>query len=500
MNDLLDYLPMDLETVQFSTEVIWNIMTKHFDDHESIGNHIRLYEIEEESTMRIKCYARLIGLVCFGILLASPCPAATNEQQILTLSDAIETALKNHPAIEAQYGQVLSAEAKKGQAWGGLYPHLSISSEYSMVRSDSTQTSSTSPFEDLFGGSYLPSDISSSQEESYQKHAATANLSLLIWDFGKTFAQIKSQKLNAEAARLGLVNTRDEVIFNVKQAYFGLLSAQSTRDVAAEAVAQFNKHLEYARAKFEVGSKPKFDVTKAEVDLSNAKVDLIKAENAVKLAVAVLNNAIGLPNIYDYTVEEDTPSIGTEYSFEDAERSAFECRADLLSLQKQKRSAMETIKAAKGAHYPVLNSTANLTYGETKDTHGHAWSAGLNLTIPIFSGFVTYYQVAEAQANLRVAAANERNLIQTIFLDLEQGFLALREAAERIKSTETVVKQARENLELANERYSAGLAIGVEVTDAVVSYANAKMSNITARYDYKIAQARIEKAIGGASR
>ncbi len=78
----------------------------------------------------------------------------------------------------------------------------------------------------------------------------------------------------------------------------------------------------------------------------------------------------------------------------------------------------------------------------------------------------------------------------------EQGFLSLKEAEARIMSSETSIKQAKENMELANERYATGLAIAMEVTDAVLSYANARMSNITARYDYRIAQAKIEKAIG----
>jgi outer membrane protein TolC len=233
------------------------------------------------------------------------------------------------------------------------------------------------------------------------------------------------------------------------------------------------------------------------VDLSNARVDLIKAENAVRLGIIVLNNAIGLPGTDHCTVEEDLSPVLADHIFLDAEKLAFESRPDLLSAQKQKSSAMESIKAAKRGHFPVINGTASITYVGTDFPLDHGWTAGVNMVVPIFSGFITSYRVAEAQANLKVAAANERTLRQTILLELEQGFLSLKEADARIKSSETSIRQARENLALANERYKTGLGIAVEVSDAILSYANAKMSNITARYDYKIAQAMIEKAVGG---
>lgn len=305
--------------------------------------------------------------------------------------------------------------------------------------------------------------------------------------------------MTTQAARLELENIREQVVFAVKQAYYSVLSAERNRSVALEAVGQFRKHVEYAKALFEAGSKPKFDVTKAEVDLSNADVNLIKAENGVRLSRATLNNAIGLPHNPPYRVEEDPFFAGTGRSFEDAVSVAFSRRPDLLALQKQKESAQESVKAAQRTHLPTFSGSASAVYVGTAFPLDHGWTAGVNMVFPLFTGFVTSYQVAEAQANLIVASANERNLRQTIILDLEQGFLSLREATERIRSTQIAIRQARENLDLATERYAAGLAIGVEVTDAVVAYANARLANIAAHYDQRVAQARIDKATGGQS-
>jgi outer membrane protein len=450
--------------------------------------------------VRKKRGGRLCLLGFFIVMSALVASAAevktTAARRVLTLNDAIEMALKNQPNIEAQVGQVLLGEAKAGQARSNYYPHLTLGSAYTNIWPVGAQTSSKTSLAGLPPGGNIPTGLTTAAE-SYNQYAATANLSQILLDFGKTGAQVGAQDLNVRAARLDLQNIQDQVIFAVKQAYYSLLAAERNRDVAAEAVSQFQKHLEYARALFEVGSKPKFDVTKAEVDLSNGQVNLIKAENVLRLARASLSSAIGLPSDRSYAVEDDLSAKRTEWAFEKALEIALQRRPDLLSLQKQKESARESFRAAQKSHLPTISGVASATYVGTNFPLDSGYTAGVNLVFPLFTGFTASYQVAEAQANLTIASAKERTHRYTITLDLEQGYLALREAEERKRSSETAIKQGKENLELATERYAAGLAIGVEVTDAVVNYANAQATYITAYYDEKIAQARVDKALGG---
>ncbi len=125
-----------------------------------------------------------------------------------------------------------------------------------------------------------------------------------------------------------------------------------------------------------------------------------------------------------------------------------------------------------------------------------AWTYGLNLSIPIFNGFLVHYQVQEAQANFSVASANEQSLRLDIYSQLQQGYVNLRDASERITASEVSVRQAKENVELANGRYEAGVGSPLEVTDAIVAQANAESTYTAALRDYKTAQAAIEKAIG----
>jgi len=435
----------------------------------------------------------VVFLLSWSALIPEVCIAQQLvPEEMLTLKTAIEIALKNHPTIEAQVGQVATGEAKLGQARGNYYPRLSLAGSYTTIEPVSARTAATTSSSGLPPGNFVPTGI----QGRYDQYATVGSLNQLLFDFGKTGAQVSAQKLSTQAARHDLASAKEQVTFDVKQAYYTLLGTQLAQGVTVESVEQFKKQLVRARALYDEGVKPKLDVTKAEVDLSNAEVTATKAEYAVKVARATLNNAMGLPDHSDYNLENDLTSGTAEQSFEDALRIALAHRPDLLSLQDKKESARQSIKAAERTHLPTLNGSATLTYVGDSFPLDYGWTAGVVMVLPLFTGFVTAYQVAEAQAALSVARASERSLRQTIVLDLEQGFLALQEATKRMGSTEVALKQARENVELATERYTAGLAIAIEVTDALTARANAELAHIGALYDRKIAQARIEKAIG----
>ncbi|MDD5170555.1 MAG: TolC family protein, partial [Syntrophales bacterium] len=126
----------------------------------------------------------------------------------------------------------------------------------------------------------------------------------------------------------------------------------------------------------------------------------------------------------------------------------------------------------------------------------HGWNVGGQVNVPIFTGFLVQNQIAEARANLDVLKANVEALKQQIRLDVEQAYSNLREAADRIATTQLAIRQADENVVLADGRYASGVGNPIEVTDALVAQSNAKTSYISALADYKTAQASLEKAMG----
>ena len=257
-----------------------------------------------------------------------------------------------------------------------------------------------------------------------------------------------------------------------------------------------DSHLDQAKGFYEVGTHPKYDVTKAEVDLSNAKLNLIKTENTVKVSKVTLNNAIGVPDAPDYTIEDNLAFQKYEITFAQAIETAYKNRPDLQSAIAKRMSLERAVDLAKTGYYPVLTGNAAYSRGGSSFPLEEAWSAGVAITLPIFSGFLTKNQVEEAKANVGVARANEETLKQSILLDVQQAHLNLMVAEESITNTELTVKQATENFEIANGRYAAGVGNPIEVADAEVLLANGRTAYNQALYDYKVARASLEKAMG----
>ncbi|PIV06974.1 MAG: TolC family protein [Syntrophobacterales bacterium CG03_land_8_20_14_0_80_58_14] len=419
----------------------------------------------------------LLFLVCFGVCLGSLLPAADAEELIrkgetLDLQRCIAITMERHPGIQAAAGTLRAGDSRIGQARSGYYPQLNGSAGYSRT------------------------DPTTSAGQVYDSYSSSVSLSQNLYDFGKTSTQVKIQEFNRDSFRSDLDNIRTQVSFGVKQAYFGLLQAGRNRDVSREMVEQFRQHLDQARAFFEVGAKPKFDVTKAEVDLSNAKLNLIKAENALRLARVALNNAMGLSEAPDYEVADQLSSLRAEIDLNEILRKAYDRRPDLKAIAVKRKSLEQSIELARKGYYPSVTGNAGYGWGGGSFPLDQGWSFGAQLNIPLFNGYSTKYQVTEAQANLEVLAANDALLRQTIDQDVRQAWLNLQEAADRGVAAELIVRQAAENLELANGRYASGVGSPIEVTDALVAASNAKTAQISALYDYKLAQSSLEKAAG----
>ncbi len=420
----------------------------------------------------------ILILACLWSFLMGPMGIAgaegpIKEGETLDMNRCIAIALERHPSLRASAGTLAAGESKIGQARAGYYPQLNAAAGYS--RSDPTGTAGT---------------------QSFDNYSTSLSLSQNLYDFGKTADQVKISEFNRNSSRSDLDNVRSQVILGVKQAYFGLFQAEQNRGVARETVDQYQAHLDQARAFFTIGTKPKFDVTKAEVDLSNATLNLLKAENAFKLARVALNNAIGLPEAPAYSITEQLSRERTPIDLEEALRKAYQRRPDLQAILVRQQALTQSIELAKKGYYPSLSGSAGYNWGGSSFPLEKGWSIGAQVNIPLFSGFSTSYQVAEARANLEVLAANEASLRQTIDQEVKQAWLNLQEAADRIVTAELLTRQAQENLALANGRYTAGVGSPIEVTDALVALSSAKTSHISALYDYERAKASLEKAAG----
>jgi len=400
--------------------------------------------------------------------------AAAKPGDRLTLDQCIEIARKRNPSIAASEYVANAAAAKVGQAQSAYYPQINLSGNYSTY---SAYTDPTNNSKDLYQGN--------------------ATLTQNIFDFGKTPSTVRVQRLNETAARSDGRTTLSQVVYSVKQAYYGFLQAEKNREVAAETVKLTQDQLDQARGFFEAGVKSRYDVTTAEVNMSNARLARIRAENTAQIARVTLKNTMGAPDLPDFFIEDTLAYQKSPVSFEEAVQRAYANRPDLQSVLAKKEASQESVSLARTGYYPTITGNANyLRAGETFVPEQTGWSAGVTLNIPLFSGFLTNYQVKEAKQNLYLQRSNEETLRQSILLDVQQAYLNLRALDEGVDVAELTVRQAQENYDIATGRYIAGVGSPLDVTNALVGLANAKTNYIGVLANYKIAEAALLKAMG----
>jgi TolC family type I secretion outer membrane protein len=421
-------------------------------------------------------HKKILLLVLLLIISSQTLQAAETIQKgdILTLQQCINTALKNHPAINAAAGTIRQSESKIGQARAGYYPQINIQSDYSRIGQAPT----------------------SLRSDPYNYYSNSLNLNQTLFDFGKTSSSVDIQILTKQSAEADFQNTAASLVLGVKEAYYSFLKAKMSEIVAKETVNQFQQHFDVAETFFETGKSSKIDVTSAEVNLSNARIQLISVQNALHIARVTLNKAMGLISAPEYDVEEQFYLEKISISFETALAQAYENRPDLLSTGLKKEALEKGIDLNKKGYLPVLSGNAAYGYAGDDTSMDKSWNVGVALAFPLFSGLSTKYAVDEARANLDVARANEESLRQSVYQEVQSAWLNRREAFERIEAGRIIVRQAEENVELAKGRYETGVGNSIEITDAMIKLNNAKMTYITALSDFSVAQARLEKAIG----
>lgn len=403
----------------------------------------------------------------------------------LTLEQCIAIGLQYNPSLRASQETVDAQKARLEQALAAYYPQINFNANYNTSTSNFANVSSST------GGStssWTQTDIFS----------MGPSLNQLIYDFGRTSSSVQINRENMKASEQDVLTVKQNVVLNIKQAYYTVLQTQALIKVAEETLTQNQKRLEQAKGFYQAGTRPKIDVTNAEVNLANVELALIRAKNNFQVARITLNTAMGLRTDLSFAIDKKIDLKPKMIPLEEILEAALTRRPEILQLKARQRSQEASVQSAQSTYYPVLSGNAsNLwrTYDVPNDLVWD-WSFGVTLSVPIFSGFSSPNQVAEARAVLRNLSAQEETLKQSIQLEAEQAHLNLREAIERIGVTEKTLDQAKENYDLASGRYQVGVGQPLEITDAEVLLANARANHIQALYDYKVAEARIAKAMG----
>ncbi|MBW1723152.1 MAG: TolC family protein [Deltaproteobacteria bacterium] len=399
----------------------------------------------------------------------------------LTLQDAIAIALTNNHTLKISNEDAGIAEQQVYVARSLFLPQVTAGYGYDIRDREVVQG---------FGPQTIPI-----AEKEFQR--AELKVQMTIWDFGRSLGNYQQAQLGREIADLTMQRVRQNIIYQVTQAYFNVLRAQKARDIAAEALEQARAHLKTATSLYENGVVDKNDVLRAEVHVAEVRQQLISAENALKLSISVLNNVLGINVNSPTMVKGVTEAPEFQMDLVSALRTAIDHRPEFKLVQKSIRMEKAGLKAARAEHFPRIYVAGTLSrLDDDYQVHKNSALGEVGIQIDLFSGGRTTAQIRVAERRIQKAAETARQVCDGIALEVKQALLGIEEARKRLAVAKKAVSQAEENLRLVENKYRQTAATPTDVVDAETLKTRAQMNYFTALYDYIVAVERLRYAMG----
>jgi len=398
-----------------------------------------------------------------------------------TLEKIIGLAIKNSPTVKEAQANLENAQAKLMEARADFLPQLSLGSNYS--RSQQTMSD--------FVGSIVKLPVK--ENYSYQ-----FGLKQTIFDGLRTVKTNSQARNDLAYAEIAYGKAVDDVAFDVLQGYYTILKCIQMVEINKKMVEQSLKHREQAEANYKAGLATKSDILRSDVEVTNSKINLLKAENDLIKAKTSLNSYLNFPLTQEIIIEErKEPSIPKDIQLEEMLKSALLTRPEIKEMHYQKDSAKDSIAISRSNLYPGLVLSSSLGWREDKfPPETSSWSIGLGLDLPLFTGGANLARVNQAKKNLTAVEAREEKLKTDITLEVTQVYLSFKESQERTELTQKSLEQAELNQAFVEGKYVNGLANIVELVDADITLANAQISNAQAKWDLQINYLKLLKVSG----
>jgi outer membrane protein len=415
----------------------------------------------------------------------------------LTLESSIEIALKNSIVLDIAREGTKSAEAQKREAVTGFLPQFSTSYSYTRLNDD--------PILKLPNGLGIPpftapAELVSGTKDNYN-WAIQAKQPLFAG--GGILANYQASKIGEDAALLEQTARYQDVVQEVKIAYFEILRAQKIQETARQSVEMLTAHRDVAENYFKVGMIPKNDLLHAEVEWANGKQSLVRAQNAVELAKARFNTILKQKIFTPIEVVDILTYHPLNQSFEDCLGIAQQNRPELKISALRAQQAGKLVNAARSEYFPALNLVAN--YGRFGDNPSVSGSDYQNAESWYVMGVASWnfwewgktkFKVDASRARENQAIGTAKELNDQVTLEIKNAYLILQETEQQIAVWQKVIEQAEENFRISEERYKERVATTTEVLDAQTLLTKAKSEYANALGDYNISYAKLQRATG----
>lgn len=423
----------------------------------------------------------LIFIVCF-VSAIIPCSSYSGEY---SLDDLYKIALERSETVKISEEDIYISEREKDRAMAALFPTLSAFGKYTEYPGKKTA--------DVF---VIQPNNSTSWGLRLDQSLSTSGKELTAFGIAKE-SIIKS--------RVDLGSVKEGYLLNVASSYYDVLKAKKALDIAKASEERLTKYRNAAQTRLRVGEITKTVLLRAEAELSGAQSDLIKSENALRLAKTVLARTAGISG--DYDLKEDQPSavsaqqsVISAMTLDNLKQTALSERSEIRSAELQKKIAAEQIKYTKGSYWPDVSVEGVYVRNESSPAESFANNESIygdiKLNFPFFEGGLRRAEVREAEARSRQADYRLADLHKSINVEVENAYLNLLTASGILEKLQSEAAYAADNYNAVSRQFEFGLANSLDVMDANTLLVTSERQLANAKYDYQFAVLQLKRATG----
>ena len=407
-------------------------------------------------------------------------PYSNEVHSVFTLKDCIENAIKYNPAIQASMFNEEVYKSRIGQAWANFFPVLSAGVQASRSGNKYSGRSPMGVGSQYTTMGYLP----------------TVSADMMIFDFGKTKANADMAKRLYEATQEDTKENINTIIYTIKATYYNVLFAQAQVQVYEDTVADFQLQLDQARGFYRYGTKPKLDVVTAEYNLGKARLNLVKAKNVLDVAQVYLSKIMGMPEYTNYELSDELTLNLFDITEDDAIKTAFEVRPELIAAKKSADAAKMNLRAARRELTPNLGIFGSYNSGIGNEYNVQSGQVGVGLNYNSLNLWRVKKQIDEARAEYKKANSQYEDTKHNVYFNVKKNYMNLETDREAIVIAKLALDQAKEQYRQVTGRYKAGVGDAIELKDGENTYLNARLDFYNAMLNYNTTAASLEKEIG----
>lgn len=419
----------------------------------------------------------------------NPCLLNKATEQAWTLVDVLDQALCHNPQTRQAWSNALYQAGQVGIAKAAYLPTITLNTAVSRSMNSASSSLQVTSISSSSGGS-----------QQITRFTPVVSLNYLLYNFGGREAQLDSAQQTLNASNWTHDAVLQSVMFSAIQTYYQVFATQSAADAAIISEQASQAAFLAAQSRHTIGTVALVDELLAKTAFAQTQLTRQKTAGEARVATGTLANVLGLEA--DFHLRIAPPSLPKPDAQQHSHvhqliEEAKTLRPDLAAAEATVKAAEANVKAAEAGHLPTLSLIGNYGYNHTSTpSDTQSWTLGMQVSVPIFTGFTTTYQIRSAKEQLEVKRANLDQLDQSVSLDVWKAYQLLNTAYESFNSSEVLLASATQTEQVALGRYKAGAGIIIDVLNAQASLANARLQLIQAQYTWLTQKAQLAQALG----